>query len=108
MMNKIKIPQYAKENAKRGLFLNSQLPKSRKAGLTVREARNYGINSGRKRARQLIKARFISLKDAKSIRNFLTRFQNCKTEKCEIAILLWGGREFRPYLIREINRIENE
>ncbi len=34
------------------------------------------------------------LDDIKSVSNFYSRFKNCKTERCEMAINLWGGRKF--------------
>jgi len=95
---RIIIPQYAKAAARKGLQLRKKLPDSKKFGITKEEAEILGINSGVERAKQLIKNRTISINDAKSIRNFLNRFKNARTEKQKGAVLLWGGQRFRTYL----------
>lgn len=93
---RIPIPSYAKQSAKKGLKLRKQ--QDNPSGLTKKEADKLGINSGVERARQLVNNKTISIKDAKSIRNFLNRFKNSRSKRSEIAILLWGGRKFRVYL----------
>lgn len=99
---RIKIPIYAKVEARKGLQKRKEVPKSKKFGLDVTEAKQLGINSGVARARKIINSNFVTLKDAKSIKNFYNRFKNCKTFKCEGAIQLWGGRKFGQYLTKLI------
>lgn len=102
MVKVYKIPQYAKTSAKRGLRLNSQLKESKRASLTIKEAKDLNITSGRQRARQIITNKYISLEDAKRVIAFYDRFRNLKTYKSEIALLLWGGREFAKSLKKKI------
>jgi len=87
---RIKIPFYAKISASKGL----KESKINNAGLTKKQADKLGIQSGRERAKQIIKNKYLYEKDLKSIARFYLRFRNCKTKKCETAIKLWGGRRF--------------
>lgn len=91
-MKRIKVPQYAKSAAKRGLRDRERF--SNPPGLTREEARRKGIASGVERARQLKRSETISEKDARRVAAFYSRFRNCKTPRCETAIDLWGGRRF--------------
>jgi hypothetical protein len=93
-MRRLKIPQYAKDSARKGLKYNLFVSNSQKVGLTKQEAKRQGINSGIERAKQLIKQTSLSLEDAKSVARFYLRFRNCKTKRCEMALNLWGGRKF--------------
>jgi len=80
------VPQYAKDAAKRGL--------KSEAGLTKEEAKSSGINSGRARARQIIRSNSIPFADAKRVCAF-KRFLGMKqTKKVKAAIDLWGGEKF--------------
>lgn len=90
MPKKIKIPKYAKKEAKEGL----EERKSNKAGLTKEEANRKGIDSGVERAKQLIRNKYLGEEDAKKVARFYNRFKGCKTSRCETAIKLWGGRKF--------------
>jgi len=90
MPTKIRIPQYAKQSAKQGLFER----KSNGAGLSIKQAQSLGIFSGVQRARQLIKNKFLKEKDAKAVARFYNRFRNKKTPRVETALKLWGGRRF--------------
>ena len=101
-MKKFKVPIYAKIKAKKALKLRSSLPESRKFGLNKEEANNLGINSGVERAKQLIRSKSISLKDAKRVCAFYNRFKNCKTFKCEGSHDLWGGRKFERKVCKEL------
>jgi hypothetical protein len=94
MQKRIKIPKYAKNQAKKGL----EERKKNKAGLTPKEAKKLGIYSGVARAKQIISNKYLDEKDLKSIARFYIRFKNCKTPKCETAIKLWGGRKFGLFL----------
>lgn len=91
---RLRIPLYAKEKAKKALILRAGLPAYKKFGLDTKQAKELGIFSGVKRAKQIISNESVSLKDAKHIAAFYSRFKGCKTIKCEGAIDLWGGRQF--------------
>lgn len=96
-MERIKVPSYARDAAKRGLDER----KINKAGLTKEEARKLGINSGVERAKQLVKSKTISIHDAKRIGAFYDRFKNQDSPRVETAIRLWGGRQFGRRLANE-------
>lgn len=93
---KIPIPNYARVNARRGLQLRKK--QSNPSGLTKKESSTLGIVSGVNRAKQLRDNKTISIKDAKSIRNFLNRFKNSNTERAKVAKLLWGGDDKNRFL----------
>lgn len=111
-MKRIRIPMYAKENARKGLELRKRQPKSKKFGLSVEEAKEKGVFSGVRRARQLIRNESLSKSQAKDVRNFLNRFhgmadQHGYTLKIRGAILLWGGnkdKRFLKYLDRKLGK----
>ena len=90
----IKIPKYAKEDARKALELRRTLSNSNKFGITKAEAKELGINSGVERAKQIINNDYLNEEDAKRVGAFYDRFKNCRTPKCEGAIKLWGGRRF--------------
>jgi len=90
----IKVPAYAKKDARKALSLRDSLPKSKKFGINKKEAKSLGIASGVERAHQLSKNKYIPIEDAKKVAKFYNRFKNCRTPKCEGAIDLWGGRKF--------------
>ena len=90
----MKIPLYAKEEAREALELRETLPVSEQFGLSEEEARVLGITSGISRAQQLIKSNRLSEEDKKAVCRFYTRFRNKKGERAEGAIKLWGGRKF--------------
>ncbi len=94
MPKRLKIPFYAKKAAKEGLDER----KLNKAGLTKRQAKRLGINSGVERAKQIIKNKYLKEEDLKSIAQFYLRFKGCKSSKCETALKLWGGRKFGKLL----------
>lgn len=104
-MVRLKIPSYAKSKAREGLNFNKKFP-SRAVGLTREESRVLGINSGIIRAKQLLKNQTISLKDARSIRNFYNRFKNVRTKRGEMALNLWGGRKFGKFLVEELKNFK--
>lgn len=89
-MERITIPDYAKEAARIGL----KERQTNKAGLTKSEAKKLGINSGVERAKQLIRNKTIPISEAKRIGAFYDRFKNKRTSRSETAIRLWGGRRF--------------
>lgn len=91
---KLKIPIYAKVKARNALILNSKLPKSKRFGLTPKEANKLGINSGITRARQLINNKYVHEDDMKSICRFSRFLKIKRTEKVQGVIDLWGGEKF--------------
>jgi len=109
-MGYIKVPKYAKKNAKKGLDNRKNASKSEKFGLSPGEAKTKGISSGVSRARQLIREDKIRESTAKDIKSFLSRFHgmasnNGYTDKILGSIQLWGGnrnKRFLKYLQRKI------
>jgi len=109
-MGYIKVPKYAKKNAKKGLDNRKNASKSEKFGLSPSEAKTKGISSGVSRARQLIREDKIRESTAKDIKSFLSRFHgmasnNGYTDKILGSIQLWGGnrnKRFLKYLQRKI------
>jgi len=93
-MSRLVVPQHAKAAASAALRLRRSLPKSRKFGLKQSQADRLGISSGVSRAKQLINSKSISLDDACRVAAFYLRFRGCRSQKCEGAIGLWGGRRF--------------
>tara|TARA_Y100000004_G_scaffold163292_2_gene192559 strand:- start:6864 stop:7148 length:285 start_codon:yes stop_codon:yes gene_type:complete len=91
-MRRYKIPQYAKLKASEAITWNKSVSKSRRVGTIV----------GRRRATQLLKNEYIDFDTAKRIVAFYKRFRGCKTERCEQAINLWGGRRFGRELSKKI------
>lgn len=92
----IRIPFYAKVSARRGL----EERKENNAGLTKSQAKRLGINSGVERAKQILRNKYLKESEAKSVARFYLRFRNCKTNRCETALDLWGGRKFGSLLSR--------
>jgi len=93
---RLRVPLYAKQEAKRGL----QERKENKAGLTRAEAKVLNITSGVVRANQIIKNEFLKEDDLKAIARFYLRFRNRNTLKSNTAIRLWGGRRFGSLLAK--------
>lgn len=101
---RIPIPPYAKKSARIGLEQRSK--QKNPSGLTPKEAKKLGIESGVSRAYQLINNKKISVKDAKSIYSFLSRFSKQDSPRAKVAINLWGGRKFRMYLKSILNSMK--
>lgn len=87
MPRRIKIPFYAKVEAKKGLFLRKKYG----GGLTKQEASLLGIDSGVERAKQLIRNTYMYEPDLKATARFWIRFRRRKTMRSKVARLLWGG-----------------
>lgn len=104
---KIKIPLYVKKAARAGLRLRSRVPKSKKFGLTKKEADKLGIQSGVEQAKYLIKNNYIDYKRAWKIAKFYNRFKNCYSFKCNGNFLLWGTRKWGNNLYRRIKKDQN-
>lgn len=83
----IKIPYYVKKAAKEGLSER----RLNKAGLDKYQAKKLGINSGVERAKQLIRNKYLKVKDIKRVAAFYDRFKNQKTPRARTALKLWGG-----------------
>jgi hypothetical protein len=98
-MRRIKIPQYAKEQARRALSDRDKF--SNKPGLTKSQASRLGINSGVERAKQIVNNKYLPEEDARRVGAFYDRFKNKRTPRSEVAIGLWGGRRFGRSLARK-------
>lgn len=96
---KIRIPQYAKDEARNSLALRKDLSKTNKFGINKRQATKLKIRSGVEQAKKLIANKFLSKTEAMAYYRFYSRFKNCRTKKCEGAIALWGGRRFGRMLV---------
>lgn len=70
----IRVPQYAKQNARQGLNDRASASKSEKFGLSRSQAAKKGISSGVARANQLIREDRIRESTARDIKSFLARF----------------------------------
>lgn len=109
-MSRIRIPEYAKANARKGLKKRKKLSKSKKYGLSSEEASRKGINSGVERARQLIDNGSLSREDANEVKSFLARNKGQAdqygwTTKILGSRRLWGGEKsgrFQDYLERRL------
>lgn len=101
----IRVPQYAKENAERGLRERREFPPSQRPVLSVEEASEKGINSGVTSARTLIGSENISQEMAERIYDYLNRNQ-ADGKRSLIARRVWGGeksRRFEKYLKRQLD-----
>jgi len=96
------IPLYAKKAARKGLKIRAKRSKSKKAGLSITEAKKLGIASGVARAYQLSINKSISEKDAKKVARFYSRFKNKRSKKANEALMLWGGRKYGKALYKKI------
>lgn len=105
MADRIKVPEYAKKNAEKGLEKRKQYPKSKRPVLSVQEANEKGINSGITSARTLIGNDYISQDMAERIYDYLNRNQ-ADDERSLVARMVWGGEEsrrFEKYLKRNLS-----
>lgn len=99
----IRVPQYAKDNAQKGLRKRKQATKSEKFGLSTSEAAKKGVASGVARARQLKRETQIREQTAQDIISFLSRMhglanQHGYTDKILGSIYLWGGQQDKRFL----------
>lgn len=98
MRSMLRVTKQAKENAKEALEERKELSESEKYGLSKSEAKDEGVRSGVERAKQIIRKSYYDWKDSEdrksliSMARFYSRFQNCRSKKCEGAMKLWGGR----------------
>jgi hypothetical protein len=98
---RIKIPQYAKNLARRALKERSRLKPSKRFGLDKIQANKLNINSGVERAKQIVRSKYIEGEDAKAVARFI-RFKNAKTNKEVGALNLWGGKRFVTKVYNEV------
>jgi len=108
----IKIPEYAKQNAMKGLKMRKKASKSDKFGLSPSQAEKKNVFSGVTRARQLIRQESIQTDTAEDIQNFLNRFHGMADEygytpKIYGSILLWGGNKDKRFLKYLDRKLEN-
>jgi|APHM01.1.fsa_nt_gi hypothetical protein len=102
----VRVPEYAAENAQRGLKERDEFPESQRPVLSQSEAREKGINSGVTSAQTLIRSDNISDEMATRIYSYLSRNQ-ADGERSLVARRVWGGDEsgrFEDYLERKLNQ----
>lgn len=92
--SKLMVTMQAKRNAKMALEERKKLGKTMKFGLSSKQARREGVESGVERGKQIVRSKSLDFEDAKSVAGFYQRFKNCRSKKCEGALNLWGGRSF--------------
>ena len=100
---KIRIPLYAKQEAKDALAKRKLLSKDEKFGLNKKQAKLSNVRSGVEQAKRLVNNKFLTKKEAFAYYRFYQRFKGCKTSKCEGAIKLCGGRRFGKMLSNVLN-----
>jgi hypothetical protein len=101
---KVRVPEYAKENAEQGLRERKEYTESDRPVLSREEAREKGINSGVTAAQTLIGSENISEEMAKRIYSYLSRNQ-ASGERSLVARRVWGGDQsgdFEDYLERKL------
>lgn len=102
----IRIPKFAKEAARSALNRREKLSKSKQFGLSPKEGRQQGINSGVSQARKLLRKDTLSDNEAKRYKAFIDRFEGRynSSDKVKGAVDLWGGPKFDDYIERRLNR----
>ena len=100
---KIRIPIYAKQEARDGLATRKLLSKTKKFGLNKTQAKISGVRSGVEQAKKLIRRKLLTKQEALAYYRFYQRFKACKKSKCEGALKLWGGRRFGKMLSNALN-----
>jgi len=103
---KVRVPEYAKENARRGLRERKQYSESDRPVLSREEAREKGIHSGVTTAQTLIRSNKISDDMAQRIYSYLSRNQ-ADGERSLVARRVWGGDKsgrFEDYLERKLDK----
>lgn len=110
------VPQGVRNAAKRGLELRKKQPKSKKAGLDIRQASAQGIGSGVARARDLVSGR-VSASTIRRMNAYFSRHaKNYKLDpgkkptedKGYVAGLLWGGEAGKIWAARMVTRFKRE
>jgi len=92
MITRMKIPQYAKVSAKKGL------ENRKKSDMTGKESKELGIYLGLDKAKKLIRNKYIDETEMRSVARFYKNNKNNKSKKHEDLMLLWGGRKFGLFL----------
>lgn len=94
-MIKLKVTKEAKRKAKTALELRESLPPSKQFGLDKQQARQFGINSGVERAKQIVNSNYINKKeDVEAICRFKRWLPQKRSVRVQGAIDLWGGDKF--------------
>jgi len=100
-------PKGVREAADRGLRMREAAPKSKKGGLSTREAGKQGIGSGVARASQLKKGGNVSPRVVRQMSAFFARHEkNKSTPKGRIAWLLWGGDAGRSWANKIVRQMD--
>lgn len=92
MLNRMKIPNYAKVSARKGL------ENRKKSDMTGKESKALGVYLGLDKAKKLIRNKYIDEKEMRSVARFYKNNKNKKSKKYEDLLLLWGGRKFGLFL----------
>lgn len=106
----------ARKAAKKGLEARKKAPKSKKGGLTPKEAGEQGIGSGVARARDIASGKRV---DAKQVHSFFSRHKQnyldaklngLKPEESKAiqAWLLWGGEPLRKQAAAAVKKERNK
>jgi len=111
MSEGIKIPEYARRNAEKGLKMRSEYSKEERPVLGVGEANRKGVHSGVTTARTLIRGveqgQRLSLGMARRIKSFLSRMhgqldraerKGWDEDKIVTSIMVWGGQRDERFL----------
>lgn len=104
-------PKEAQRIAERALERQEDIPKSRRGGLTSKEASSQGITSGREQARRIATGKDV---DPMQVHRFFSRFKSTwqrardkdlKWEDSKIlqAWDLWGGEPMRKHVNRIVS-----
>ena len=105
----LKPPKPVRDNARLGLKMRKEAPKSLKGGLTTREAGKLGIGSGVARAATLVSGREVSKDTVRKMVSFFARHRKHKdTPKGKIAWLLWGGDSGKKWAQEVWKQIKKE
>lgn len=104
----LKIPRYAKVAARKGLELRRRLPPSKKFGITPKEAKQMGIDSGITRAHRIIRNDYMPIWEAQKVARFYGRFKNKTGPRAEGAHLIWGGRRFERKTASFIKKLKED
>ena len=110
------VPQGVRNAAKRGLEIRRKQPKSKKAGLDAKQAKQQGIGSGVQRASDLMSGR-VSKKTIKRMHAFFSRHaknisldagKKPEDDKGYVSGLLWGGMAGKAFAAKMVARFKRE
>lgn len=105
-------PESVRKAAERGLAARKAAPKSKKGGLSTKEASAQGIGSGVARATQLKSGKAVSPATIRRMASFFARHaKNKDTPKGKIAWDLWGssaGRAWSGKVVRQMDAADKK